>query len=189
MQVPGSEVLEQDLRRVQGDRDTAKTELAAVSEHYGKVKDRCIAKPETYKDRKARVHKLLTNSSGAATDLMYEKGDAEFTGLVPETLWSECFSAGLTQKSLLAQYRPVLMHLLTTSGEHCTGEGIKFGEGIGGKNIDLEWVQVHQTSLVKPDDSDAKSTSWRRRLCVVSAVSRLTRPASALQTSWSSATM
>merc|ERR1712086_110432 len=37
-----------------GDRDTAKTELAAVNEYYGKVKDRCIAKPETYEDRKAR---------------------------------------------------------------------------------------------------------------------------------------
>merc|ERR1712087_235565 len=37
-----------------GDRDTAKTELAAVNEYYSKVKDRCIAKPETYADRKAR---------------------------------------------------------------------------------------------------------------------------------------
>jgi len=37
-----------------GDRDTAATELAAVNEYYGKVKDRCIAKPETYEDRTAR---------------------------------------------------------------------------------------------------------------------------------------
>merc|ERR1712160_206877 len=37
-----------------GDRDTAATELAAVNEYYGKVKDRCIAKPETYEDRAAR---------------------------------------------------------------------------------------------------------------------------------------
>merc|ERR1711957_1036133 len=37
-----------------GDRDTARTELAAVNEYYGKVKDRCIVKPETYEDRKAR---------------------------------------------------------------------------------------------------------------------------------------
>jgi len=36
------------------DRDTTNTELSAVNEYYDKVKDRCIAKPETYEDRKAR---------------------------------------------------------------------------------------------------------------------------------------
>jgi succinate dehydrogenase/fumarate reductase flavoprotein subunit len=30
------------------------------------------------------------------------------------------------------------------------------GERIGGKTIDLEWVQVHPTGLVKPDEPDAK---------------------------------
>merc|ERR1719428_2547713 len=30
------------------------------------------------------------------------------------------------------------------------------GEAIGAKSIDLEWVQVHPTGLVKPDDADAK---------------------------------
>merc|ERR1712048_1455658 len=53
------------------------------------------------------------------------------------------FGADFTQNSLLAQYRPDLMHLPTTNGEHCTGDGIKMGEAIGGKTIDLEWVQVH----------------------------------------------
>jgi len=66
------------------------------------------------------------------------------------------FGADFTQDSLLAQYRPDLMHLPTTNGEHCTGDGIKMGEAIGGKSIDLEWVQVHPTGLVKPDDPDAK---------------------------------
>jgi len=66
------------------------------------------------------------------------------------------FGADFTQNSLLAQYRPDLMHLPTTNGEHCTGDGIKMGEAIGGKSIDLEWVQVHPTGLVKPDDPDAK---------------------------------
>merc|ERR1712045_235537 len=36
------------------DRETANTELSAVMDYYGKVKDRCIAKPETYASRKAR---------------------------------------------------------------------------------------------------------------------------------------
>jgi len=36
------------------DRDTVDTELAAVNEYYAKLKDRCVAKPETYEERKAR---------------------------------------------------------------------------------------------------------------------------------------
>jgi len=66
------------------------------------------------------------------------------------------FGADFTSDSLLAKYRPDLLHLPTTNGEHCTGDGIKMGEAIGAKTIDLEWVQVHPTGLVKPDDADAK---------------------------------
>merc|ERR1712045_429589 len=36
------------------DRETANTELSAVMEYYGKIKDRCIARPEAYSARKAR---------------------------------------------------------------------------------------------------------------------------------------
>merc|ERR1712051_1177431 len=35
------------------DRDSANTELSAVLDYYGKIKDRCIARPETYASRKA----------------------------------------------------------------------------------------------------------------------------------------
>merc|ERR1719497_213086 len=36
------------------DRQTANTELSAVLEYFSTIKDRCIAKPETYESRKAR---------------------------------------------------------------------------------------------------------------------------------------
>merc|ERR1719356_2075270 len=36
------------------DKETLSTELAAVNEYYAKLRDRCIAKPETYEERKAR---------------------------------------------------------------------------------------------------------------------------------------
>merc|ERR1712083_255524 len=36
------------------DRETTGAEHAAVMDYYGKIKDRCIAKPETYAARKAR---------------------------------------------------------------------------------------------------------------------------------------
>merc|ERR1712038_706044 len=88
--------------------------------------------------------------------LIYEKGGVDTKEYGPVILASGGFGADFTQQSLLAQYRPDLMHLPTTNGEHCTGDGIKMGEVIGAKSIDLEWVQVHPTGLVKPDDPDAK---------------------------------
>merc|ERR1712194_336217 len=66
------------------------------------------------------------------------------------------FGADFSQDSLLAKYRPDLMHLPTSNGEHCTGDGIKMGEALGARTIDLEWVQVHPTGLVNPKDPDAK---------------------------------
>jgi len=104
---------------------------------------------------KARATSLLT-SNGACVGLVYEKGGVQFQEHGPVILATGGFGADFTQNSLLAQYRPDLMHLPTTNGEHCTGDGIKMGEVIGGKSIDLEWVQVHPTGLVKPDDPDAK---------------------------------
>jgi len=106
---------------------------------------------------KARAHKLLMNESkGACIGLIYEKGGKDEPEYGPVILASGGFGADFTQNSLLAQYRPDLMHLPTTNGEHCTGDGIKMGEEVGAKTIDLEWVQVHPTGLVKPDDPDAK---------------------------------
>jgi len=105
---------------------------------------------------KARVTQLLTNPAGDCVGVVYEKGGVEFQEHGPVILATGGFGADFTQQSLLAQYRPDLMHLPTTNGEHCTGDGIKMGEAIGASAVDLEWVQVHPTGLVKPDDPDAK---------------------------------
>merc|ERR1712045_547157 len=104
---------------------------------------------------KARVH-TLTMEGQVCTGLIYEKAGTDYTETGPVILCSGGFGADFTKDSLLAKYRPDLMHLPTTNGEHCTGDGIKMGEAIGAKTIDLEWVQVHPTGLVKPDDPDAK---------------------------------
>ena len=56
-----------------------------------------------------------------------------------------------------------LLHFPTTSGGHCTGDAIEMGEAIGAKTIDLEWVQVHPTGMVKPDDADAKIKSSQQK--------------------------
>jgi len=46
--------LDKEISELSGDKATLSTEFSAVSEYYGKLKDRCVAKPETYEDRKAR---------------------------------------------------------------------------------------------------------------------------------------
>merc|ERR1719263_1245187 len=46
--------LDKSISDLSGDRDTTSTELGAVLTYYAKIKDRCIAKPESYEERKAR---------------------------------------------------------------------------------------------------------------------------------------
>merc|ERR1712241_805248 len=104
---------------------------------------------------KAEVFKLILNGR-AVVGCEYRKGGSEFKEFGPVVFASGGFGADFGSDSLLATYRPDLLHLPTTNGEHCTGDAIKMGEAIGAGTIDLEWVQVHPTGLVKPDDPDAK---------------------------------
>merc|ERR1719261_1966529 len=46
--------LDKLISELSGDKANLSTELDAVLEYYAKIKDRCIAKPETYEERKAR---------------------------------------------------------------------------------------------------------------------------------------
>merc|ERR1712060_736033 len=101
------------------------------------------------------VTKLL-QANGGVVGCLWEKAGVETKEYGPVILCSGGFGADFGSDSLLAKYRPDLLHLPTTNGEHCTGDAIKMGESIGANSIDLEWVQVHPTGLVKPDDPDAK---------------------------------
>jgi len=46
--------LDKSIAELTGDSETTSTELSAVLEYYSKIKDRCVAKPEAYGERKAR---------------------------------------------------------------------------------------------------------------------------------------
>jgi len=46
--------LDKSISELSGDKDTTNTELSAVLDYYAKIKERCIAKPESYEERKAR---------------------------------------------------------------------------------------------------------------------------------------
>lgn len=49
-----SKGLDKSISDNEGDLETASTELSAVLEYYGKLKERCVAKPETYQEAKRR---------------------------------------------------------------------------------------------------------------------------------------
>merc|ERR1711904_326931 len=104
---------------------------------------------------KAKVTKLITSGPNVV-GCVYEKGGVETNEYGPVILTSGGFGADFGNDSLLAKDRPDLLHLPTTNGEHCNGEAIKMGNAVGATSVDLEWVQVHPTGLVKPDDPDAK---------------------------------
>lgn len=107
---------------------------------------------------RANVTKLITGES--AQEVIgcqwTDKDGKDHKSYGPVILATGGFGADFTANSLLAKHRPDLLHLPTTNGEHCTGDGIKMGEAIGANTVDLEWVQVHPTGLVNPDDPDAK---------------------------------
>merc|ERR1712051_801740 len=46
--------LDNTVSEYSSDRETANTELSAVLDFYSRIKERCIAKPETYEERKRR---------------------------------------------------------------------------------------------------------------------------------------
>merc|ERR1712110_1042369 len=46
--------LDKSIAELTADRESTDAELSAVLEYYAKIKERCIAKPETYEERQRR---------------------------------------------------------------------------------------------------------------------------------------
>lgn len=64
--------LDKHITELTGDRGTASAERQAVLDYYAKIKDRCIAKPETYEDRTARRTAEITGLKQALSILENE---------------------------------------------------------------------------------------------------------------------
>merc|ERR1719359_283508 len=64
--------LDKSISDLTGDRDNTNTELSAVLDYYAKIKGRCIAKPETYEERKARREAEIKGLKEALTILENE---------------------------------------------------------------------------------------------------------------------
>jgi succinate dehydrogenase/fumarate reductase flavoprotein subunit len=54
-----------------------------------------------------------------------------------------------TDSSLLARYRPDLVHFATTNTKGTTGDGHKLALEVGAAAVDMEHVQVHPTGTVE----------------------------------------
>mmetsp|Transcript_50774 Transcript_50774/g.115420 ORF Transcript_50774/g.115420 Transcript_50774/m.115420 type:complete len:492 (+) Transcript_50774:81-1556(+) len=106
---------------------------------------------------KTKVNSLIKAADGSVIGVEYETADGkQGKAYGPVVLATGGFGADFTEGSLLQQHRPDLAHLPSTNGEHTTGDGIKMAVSVGGDTVDLEWVQVHPTGLVHPEEPDSK---------------------------------
>jgi len=106
---------------------------------------------------KTQVTKLLTDKDGNVCGVVCKDKDGKvYEEHGPVVIATGGFGADFTADSLLSKHRPDLSHLPTTNGEHCTGDGLKMSMEVGCDMVDLEWVQVHPTGLVHPEEPDAK---------------------------------
>jgi len=106
---------------------------------------------------KTKVTRLLKDKAGNVCGVEAVTKDGKtFQEHGPVIIATGGFGADFTDDSLLGKHRPDLMHLPTTNGDHCTGDGLKMTMAVGGECVDLEWVQVHPTGLIHPDEPDSK---------------------------------
>ena len=105
---------------------------------------------------KAKATKLITDKHGKVVGCEYEKDGKTHSEEGIVIVCSGGFAADFADDSLLKKYRPDLCHLPTTNGAHCSGDGIKMALAAGGSSCFMEWVQVHPTGLVHPNEPDAK---------------------------------
>eukprot|EP00927_Polykrikos_kofoidii_P005470 TRINITY_DN1216_c0_g1_i1.p1 TRINITY_DN1216_c0_g1~~TRINITY_DN1216_c0_g1_i1.p1 ORF type:complete len:530 (+),score=95.38 TRINITY_DN1216_c0_g1_i1:79-1590(+) len=106
---------------------------------------------------KTKVTSLLQDENGNVRGCVcVDQNGKQFEEHGPVIIATGGFGADFAADSLLSKHRPDLAHLPTTNGDHCTGDGLKMTMAIGGECVDLEWVQVHPTGLVHPEEPDAK---------------------------------
>ncbi|GAA5878002.1 hypothetical protein JCM3774_005976 [Rhodotorula dairenensis] len=121
-----------------------------------KLEDLAEAHPERVKFLKRANVRRLVRDGEEVVGCEYEYQGAKHTAHGPVILATGGYAADFDKNGLLAKYRPELLDLPTTNGEHCQGDGAKMAFEIGANGIDLDKVQVHPTGLVDPNEPDAK---------------------------------
>lgn len=104
---------------------------------------------------KAKVYELISEGE-KVVGVRYEHKGKNFEEYGVVIIATGGFAADFEKDSLLLKYRPDLEKFSTTNGNHCTGDGLKMTQKIGGDLVDMEWIQVHPTGLVNPKDPNNK---------------------------------
>lgn len=105
---------------------------------------------------KANVFELITKDNAVIGCKYKDENGKVFSEYGVVILATGGFAADFGDDSLLKKYRPDLLSYSTTNGPHCTGDGLKMTQKVGGDLVDMEWVQVHPTGMINPRDPNNK---------------------------------
>ncbi|KAJ6484637.1 Flavocytochrome c [Mycena sanguinolenta] len=108
--------------------------------------------------KNARVVRL-SEEKDTVVGVEYEVGGSRIEVKGNVLLATGGYAADTSPAGLLARYRPDLLPLATTNGDHATGDGLQLAVGLGASAAvcDLAQVQVHPTGFVDPAHPDAKT--------------------------------
>ncbi|KAI0748047.1 FAD binding domain-containing protein [Daedaleopsis nitida] len=105
----------------------------------------------------AKVTKLLQDETGRVTGVEYDLAGEKNTKDGAVVIATGGFAADYTEGGYLSQFRPELLAIPTTNGDHATGDGHRLAVSLGGALCDMDQVQVHPTGFVDPKDPGAKT--------------------------------
>eukprot|EP00817_Percolomonadidae_sp_ATCC50343_P006726 CAMPEP_0117420382 /NCGR_PEP_ID=MMETSP0758-20121206/1722_1 /TAXON_ID=63605 /ORGANISM="Percolomonas cosmopolitus, Strain AE-1 (ATCC 50343)" /LENGTH=588 /DNA_ID=CAMNT_0005201947 /DNA_START=380 /DNA_END=2142 /DNA_ORIENTATION=- len=105
----------------------------------------------------SKVTNLITGKNGEVVGVKYENKEGTHEEYGPVVIATGGFGADFGDDSYLLKVRPDLKTFSTTNGPHSTGDGLKMSMEVGAGTTDIEWVQVHPTGLVHPEDPNAKT--------------------------------
>jgi flavocytochrome c len=109
---------------------------------------------------KKRVCDLLQDSNGRVNGVVYEDfpsgGNRKYVRAPAVIFATGGFGGRRGKDSLLYRYRPDLVDLPTSNPSSASGDGMVIAEKIGAKLVDMEYVQVHPTGFIDPNDPNAE---------------------------------
>lgn len=107
-----------------------------------KMEELCEKNPEKYMVvKKAQVTSLIKNKMDVIVGCKFDRNGSSECLYGPVILSTGGYASDFSTTSLLQKFRPELVHLPTTNGDHCTGDGIKMTLSVGGNLIHMDKVQ------------------------------------------------
>ncbi|KAF4569664.1 hypothetical protein EYR36_009461 [Pleurotus pulmonarius] len=107
--------------------------------------------------KSANVVRLL-EANGRVSGVEYEtNGETKTVEANAVIIATGGYAADYAPSGLLAKYRPDLLGLPTTNGDHATGDGHRLASSLHASLIDMDEIQVHPTGFVDPKDEGAKT--------------------------------